>query len=130
MASPDPVLFDTHRFVKRMTAAGMPLDQAETLAEEQATLLVSDRTWQWSTEELKGSVKTLGRDVGEVKEDVTVLKADVRGLKEDVTVLKEDVRGLKEDVAVLEAKVTMVQWVTGGVGFGMMLLLVQSFGLI
>jgi hypothetical protein len=33
------VLFDTHAFIKRLTAAGMPEAQAEILAEEQARLL-------------------------------------------------------------------------------------------
>jgi hypothetical protein len=32
-------IFDTHTFVKRLTAAGMPVEQAEILAEEQARLL-------------------------------------------------------------------------------------------
>lgn len=33
------IAFDTHAFVKRMTAVGMPLEQAEALAEEQAKLI-------------------------------------------------------------------------------------------
>ena len=32
-------IFDTHAFVKRLTAAGMPEAQAEILAEEQACLI-------------------------------------------------------------------------------------------
>lgn len=31
--------FDTHKFVKRLTEAGMPLNQAEILAEEQTRLI-------------------------------------------------------------------------------------------
>ena len=31
--------FDTHKFVKRLTEAGMPVGQAEVLAEEQAKLI-------------------------------------------------------------------------------------------
>jgi hypothetical protein len=31
--------FDTHKFIKRLTEAGMPLGQAEVLAEEQAKLI-------------------------------------------------------------------------------------------
>jgi len=31
--------FDTHKFVKRLTEAGMPVGQAEVLAEEQARLI-------------------------------------------------------------------------------------------
>ena len=33
------VIFDTHAFVKRLTAAGMPVEQAEILAEEHARLI-------------------------------------------------------------------------------------------
>ena len=32
-------IFDTHAFVKRLTAAGMPVEQAEILADEHARLL-------------------------------------------------------------------------------------------
>ncbi len=32
-------IFDTHAFIKRMTAAGMPIEQAEILADEHARLL-------------------------------------------------------------------------------------------
>ena len=33
------ITFDTHRFIKRLTEAGMPLLQAEVLAEEQTKLI-------------------------------------------------------------------------------------------
>ena len=33
------ITFDTHAFIKRLTAAGMPEPQAEILAEEQARLI-------------------------------------------------------------------------------------------
>ena len=32
-------IFDTHAFVKRLTAVGMPLEQAEILADEHARML-------------------------------------------------------------------------------------------
>jgi hypothetical protein len=32
-------IFDTHAFVKRLTAAGMPVEQAEILADEQVRLI-------------------------------------------------------------------------------------------
>ena len=34
-----PIAFDTHRFVKRLTGAGMDERQAEVLADEQVALL-------------------------------------------------------------------------------------------
>ena len=33
------IAFDTHQFVKRLTKAGMPVEQAEVLADEQANLV-------------------------------------------------------------------------------------------
>lgn len=33
------ITFDAHKFVKRLTEAGMPLTQAEILADEQASLI-------------------------------------------------------------------------------------------
>ena len=33
------LIFDTHKFIKRLTEAGMPLGQAEVLAEEQTKLI-------------------------------------------------------------------------------------------
>ncbi len=33
------LVFDIHAFVKRLTGAGMPIEQAEILAEEQARLV-------------------------------------------------------------------------------------------
>ncbi len=33
------ITFDPHKFIKRLTAAGMPIEQAEILAEEQAQLI-------------------------------------------------------------------------------------------
>ena len=129
MSMSDRVLLDTHRFVKRMTSAGMPLDQAETLAEEQAALLVADRTSQQDRNEQKDDVTVLKRDVEELKQDVKLLKWDVAKLKDDVAELQTNVRSLQTGGAVLQTKVTMVQWVTGGMGFGMMLMLIRSFKL-
>jgi len=54
-------IFDTHAFVKRLTAAGMPEAQAEILAEEQARLI---------DERLA------------TKADIAALKADLRALEE------------------------------------------------
>ena len=42
MNRPNPIPFDTHRFVKRLTNEGMPPGQAEALAEEQISLLNSN----------------------------------------------------------------------------------------
>jgi len=46
-------IFDTHAFVKRLTAAGMPEQQAENLAEEQARLIGEHLATKADLERLK-----------------------------------------------------------------------------
>jgi hypothetical protein len=58
-------IFDTHAFVKRLIAAGMPEQQAEILAEEQARLL--------------------GEQLA-TKQDVALLRADLEKLKDQLTI--------------------------------------------
>ena len=148
MSAPAPVPFDSHQFVKRMTEAGMPLAQAEALAEEQGGMVNTHFATKQDTGELKhdvgglksdvGELKSdvgeLKSDVGELKRDVGELKSDVGGLKRDVGELKSDVGGLKRDVgelniglAVVKAELGMVKWMMSGIGAGMLLLLVRTF---
>ncbi len=64
------IAFDTHRFVKRLTAAGMPEKQAEVLAEEQASLV-----------DEKLATK---RDIQDVRRDLEVVKTDLEAKIEAV----------------------------------------------
>ena len=64
MSAPDPVPFDSHQFVKRMTEAGMPLAQAEALAEEQGGMVNT----HFATK----------RDTGELKHDQRRRRAEAR----------------------------------------------------
>ena len=134
MSALDPVPFDSHQFVKRMTEAGMPLAQAEALAEEQGAMVDTHFATKRDTGELKHDVGGLKHDVGGLKHDVRELKHDVGGLKHDVGELKHDVGGLKHDVgelkiglAVVKAELGMVKWMVSGVGAGMLLLLIRTF---
>jgi hypothetical protein len=58
-------IFDTHAFVKRLTAAGMPVEQAEILAEEQSRML--------------------GEQLA-TKHDIALLRADMDRLKDQLTI--------------------------------------------
>jgi hypothetical protein len=58
-------IFDTHAFVKRLTAAGMPVEQAEILAEEHARML--------------------GEQLA-TKHDIALLRVDMDRLKDQLTV--------------------------------------------
>jgi hypothetical protein len=58
-------IFDTHAFIKRLTAAGMPEQQAEILAEEHARML--------------------GEQLA-TKHDIALLRADMDRLKDQLTI--------------------------------------------
>ena len=141
MSTLDPVPFDTHRFVKRMTEAGMPLAQAEVLAEEQGVIVNTHFATKQDTDELKhrlgnveqdtGEIKhrlgNVEQDVGEIKHRLGNVEQDVGGLTHKVGGLTQDVGELKIGLAVVRAELTMVKWMVSGVGFGMLLLLVRTF---
>jgi hypothetical protein len=93
------VLFDTHAFVKRLTAAGMPEAQAEVLADEQARLI----------------------------DERLATKADIAGLAAAMDSLAAKLEGfatkesVKADLA--EAKSDILKWAFGAIGFQTLVLL-------
>ncbi len=127
MSTPDPVPFDTHRFVKRMTEAGMPLAQAEVLAEEQGVIVNTHFATKQDTDELKHRLANVEQDTGEIKHRLGNVEQDVGGLTHKVGGLTQDVGELKIGLAVVRAELTMVKRMVSGVGFGMLLLLVRTF---
>jgi hypothetical protein len=132
-------VFDTHAFVKRLTAAGMPEAQAEVLADEQVRL-IDDRL---------ATKEDIAKLQAATKEDIAKLQAattmDIASLHEDIAKLqaatKEDIAKLqaatKEDIAKLQAatktdlremelkieaklesfKSEIVRWMFGTIGF-------------
>jgi len=64
-------IFDTHAFVKRLTAAGMPVEQAEVLADEQS--------------------RFLGEQLA-TKQDVALLRADLELLRADMTAMEQRIK--------------------------------------
>ncbi len=61
------VAFDTHHFVKRLTEAGMPEQQAEVLAEEQTHLIESHLATKQDIKELEARLR---QDIAECKTDI------------------------------------------------------------
>ena len=141
MSTPDPIPFDTLRFVKRMTGAGMPLAQAEALAEEQRVLMDAHFATRRDTDELKLGLAGVRRDIEELKLELAEVRRDIEELKlglaevrRDIEELKlglaevrRDIEELKLGLAVVKAELTMVKWIVSGVGFGMLLLLIRTF---
>ncbi len=69
------VTFDTHAFVKRLTAAGMPEPQAEVLAEEQSRLIDTELATKRDIKELELATR---RDIKELE---TVTRRDIKELE-------------------------------------------------
>ena len=113
MSAPDPVPFDSHRFVTRMTEAGMPLAQAEALAEEQGVMVNTN----FATKQ----------DTGELKHRLTKVEWVIGELKRRLTNVERDVGELKTELAAVKAELGMVKWMVSGIGAGMLLLLIRTF---
>ena len=64
-------IFDSHAFVERLTAAGMPVEQAEILADEQN--------------------RFLGEELA-TKQDVALLRANLELLRADMTAMEQRIK--------------------------------------
>ena len=91
------ISFDTHTFVKHLTQAGMPIAQAEVLADSQARLIDDKLATKHDLNELGSG---LTRDIKELEARLT------RDIKELETKLSHDVKELDTRLKELEIKLT------------------------
>ena len=91
------MIFDTHAFVKELTQAGMPEEQAEVLAQSQAALIAEKLATKQDLKELEVGLKRY------MKEMETRLKHDIKKLERD---MKEMEMGLKRDMKEMETRLT------------------------
>ena len=99
---PQPT-FDTHAFVKRLTGAGMPEDQAEILANGQADLyerLVTKEHFEFTLKhELEKLRAELKHDIDKVQANLEQVKAELKHDIEKVRAeLKLDIEKLRADL--------------------------------
>ncbi len=47
--------------------------------------------------------------------------------KGNIYAVREDIQLVREDLRVLEAKLRMVQWMISGIGFGILILIIERF---
>ena len=110
--------FDTHRYVKRLTAAGMPENQAEVIADEQRSLI----EYKLATkQDVKESEAATRRDIKELE---AATRQDIAAIRRDI---KELEAATKRDLKELEQRLIIR---LGGMmiaGFGMM---IAGFGVI
>ena len=67
------MVFDTHAFVKRLTAVGMPEEQAEVLADEQAKLIDERLATKADLKRLEQAIKADSREL-EARLTANILK--------------------------------------------------------
>ena len=90
------VAFDTHNFVKRLTGAGMPEDQAEVLANRQSDLYERLVTKEYFEFTLSHELEKLR---AELKHDIETLRAELKHDIEKVRAeLKLDIEKLRADL--------------------------------
>ena len=96
------IAFDTHRFVKNLTANGFTEQQAEALAEEQVQLL-------------EGNLTTRS-DIAAIRTDIAAIRTDLRkveaGLQVDIQTVRADL--LKWMVAALTAQTAVIAGLFAG----------------
>ena len=119
MQSP-ALTFDTHAFVKRLTRAGMPEDQAEILSKGQADLyerLVTKEYFQFTlTQELEKLRAELKHDIAKVQANLEQVKAELKHDIEKVqanleitrTELKRDIKEMEQKLAIKLGSIVVI----------------------
>ena len=74
----ETAIFDTHAYVKRLVAAGMPEPQAEIIADEQRSLIDNKLATKQDIKALEAATK---RDIAEIRRDMKEMEA---GLRRDI----------------------------------------------
>ena len=90
----EAIAFDTHRFVKHLTAHGFTEQQAEVLADEQVHLLNTNLATQ-------ADVAVIQRDIAGVQRDIAGVQRDIEGLRQETKAEMEALR--QETKAEMEA---------------------------
>ena len=82
----EAIAFDTHRFVKHLTAHGFTEEQAEVLATEQVNLLNSNLA-------TKADIAGVQREIEVLRRETRInlaTKADIAGVQREIEALKAD----------------------------------------
>ncbi len=123
----EALAFDTHKFVKHLTASGFTEAQAEALAGEQVAMINSNLATRADITGVKVDIEKLRAatraDIAEVKADIEKLRlatqADIEKLRADtradIAEVKADIEKLRlatqADIANTESRLT--RWIIG-----------------
>jgi len=125
-------LFNTHTFVKRLTAAGMPELQAEILADEHVKLIderlatkadLANIATKADLEAVKADLAYVKTDLESVKTDLAYVKTDLEAVKTDLTEVKAHLANTATKVELAEFKADILKWMFGAIGFQTMVIL-------
>ena len=111
LMQPQPA-FDTHAFVKRLTQAGMPEDQAEILSKGQSDLyerLVTKEHFEFTLKhELEKLRAELKNDIDKVQANLEAVKAELKNDIDKVQANLEAVKAeLKHDIEKVRAELKL-----------------------
>ena len=109
----EAIAFDTHRFVKHLTASGFTEQQAEALASEQVNLLNSNLATKADIESLRQETKA---EIQSVKAEIDSLrqetKASIDSLRQETKASIDSLR--QETKADIESvKADLLKWMFG-----------------
>ena len=86
------IAFDTHRFVKNLTAHGFTETQAEALADEQAHLLNANLATKTDIETIKADLQV---EIEKVRAAIQTVKAD---LQVEIEKVRAEIQTVKADL--------------------------------
>jgi hypothetical protein len=120
--------FDTHAFIKRLTAAGMPEAQAEVLADQQSRLIDEKLATKMDLAETGRALKDdLAKTEAVLKTDLAKTEAALRAdlakieaaLKADLSKIEAALRSelMRLDTKIEASKSDIIKWMFGTIGF-------------
>lgn len=102
--------FDTHRFVKNLTASGFSEAQAEALAEEQAHLLNANLATKSDIHDTKSDIHDTRADIHDTRADVQENRVRIEQVKSDLEVKIEQLKTeLQRDLGAIKA--SLLKWI-------------------
>ena len=101
----EPIAFDTHRFVKRLTGSGFTEQQAETLADEHVALLSANLATKADVARIEAGMEALRQ---ETKADIAKVEAGMEALRQET---KAEIARVAASVETV--KVDLLKWMFG-----------------
>ena len=106
--------FDTHKYIKRLTAAGMPEPQAEVIADEQRSLVEGQLATKQDIAALEAATR---QDIAATRREIAATRREIKELEANT----------KRDLKELEQRLTIR---LGGMMIAGFSIMIAGFGII